>query len=44
VRWQPLDPKYIGAVTLRATYTEAFHAPSLPRPVAGGLGEFPADS
>jgi hypothetical protein len=29
VRWQPLDPKYIGAVTLRGTYTEAFHAPTL---------------
>ena len=29
LRWQPLDPKYIGAVTLRGTYTEAFHAPTL---------------
>ena len=29
VRWQPLDPKYIGALTLRASYTEAFHAPAL---------------
>jgi TonB dependent receptor len=29
VRWQPLDPKYIGAVTLRGSYTEAFHAPAL---------------
>jgi iron complex outermembrane receptor protein len=29
VRWQPLDPKYIGALTLRGTYTEAFHAPTL---------------
>jgi len=29
VRWQPLDPKYIGAVTLRGDYTEAFHAPEL---------------
>src|SRR5438128_10942633 len=29
VRWQPLDPKYIGAVTLRGSYTEAFHAPTL---------------
>ena len=28
-RWQPLDPKYIGALTLRGSYTEAFHAPSL---------------
>src|SRR6266545_2911446 len=29
VRWQPLDPKYTGAVTLRGSYTEAFHAPTL---------------
>ena len=29
VRWQPLDPKYIGALTLRGSYTEAFHAPNL---------------
>src|SRR5215475_7036173 len=29
VRWQPLDPKYIGALTLRGSYTEAFHAPQL---------------
>ena len=29
VRWQPLEPKYIGALTLRASYTEAFHAPHL---------------
>jgi iron complex outermembrane receptor protein len=29
VRWQPIDPKYIGAVTLRGSYTEAFHAPTL---------------
>jgi len=28
-RWQPLDPKFIGALTLRASYTEAFHAPTL---------------
>jgi hypothetical protein len=25
-RWQPLDPKYVGALTLRGSYTEAFHA------------------
>jgi len=30
VRWQPLDPKWIGALTLRASYSEAFHAPTLP--------------
>ncbi len=29
VRWQPIDPKYIGALTLRGSYTEAFHAPTL---------------
>ena len=29
VRWQPIDPKYVGAVTLRGSYTEAFHAPTL---------------
>jgi iron complex outermembrane receptor protein len=29
IRWQPVDPKYIGALTLRASYTEAFHAPAL---------------
>ena len=30
VRWQPFDPKWIGAVTLRGSYSEAFHAPTLP--------------
>jgi iron complex outermembrane receptor protein len=29
VRWEPLDPKWIGALTLRGSYTEAFHAPTL---------------
>ena len=29
MRWQPLDPKYIGALTLRGSYSEAFHAPTL---------------
>jgi iron complex outermembrane receptor protein len=29
VRWQPLDPKWIGALTLRGTYSEAFHAPTV---------------
>jgi iron complex outermembrane recepter protein len=29
VRWQPVDSKYIGALTLRGSYTEAFHAPAL---------------
>src|SRR5205814_4433780 len=30
VRWQPLDPKWIGTLTLRGTYSEGFHAPTLP--------------
>jgi iron complex outermembrane recepter protein len=30
VRWQPLDPKWIGTLTLRGSYSEAFHAPTLP--------------
>ena len=30
VRWQPLDPKWIGALILRGSYSEAFHAPTLP--------------
>src|SRR6188472_2437104 len=29
IRWQPMGPKYIGALTLRGSYTEAFHAPTL---------------
>jgi iron complex outermembrane receptor protein len=29
VRLQPLDSKYIGALILRGSYTEAFHAPAL---------------
>src|SRR5947199_7055185 len=29
VRWQPLDPKYVGALTRRGSYPEAFHAPAL---------------
>jgi iron complex outermembrane receptor protein len=29
VRFQPLDPKHLGALTLRGSYTEAFHAPHL---------------
>src|SRR5215467_4813753 len=44
VRWQPLDPKYIGALTLRGSYTEAFHAPTLseltPASTQGFLGLF----
>jgi iron complex outermembrane receptor protein len=42
VRWQPLDPKYIGAVTLRGSYTEAFHAPTLAELSPAGSQNFPA--
>jgi hypothetical protein len=41
VRWQPLDPKYIGAVTLRGSYTEAFHAPTLPELTPASTQNFP---
>jgi hypothetical protein len=41
VRWQPLDPKYIGAVTLRGSYTEAFHAPTLAELAPAGSQNFP---
>jgi len=41
VRWQPLDPKYIGALTLRGSYTEAFHAPTLFEITPAGTAEFP---
>ena len=41
VRWQPLDPKYIGALTLRGSYTEAFHAPTLARLTPAGTQNFP---
>jgi hypothetical protein len=41
VRWQPLDPKYIGAVTLRGSYTEAFHAPTLAELTPAGSQNFP---
>ncbi len=41
VRWQPLDPKYIGAVTLRGSYTEAFHAPTLAELSPAGTQNFP---
>ena len=30
VLWQPLDPKWIGGLTFRGSYSEAFHAPTLP--------------
>jgi outer membrane receptor protein involved in Fe transport len=41
VRWQPLDPKYIGAVTLRGSYTEAFHAPTLSELTPASQQNFP---
>ena len=41
IRWQPLDPKYIGAVTLRGSYTEAFHAPTLAEVSPAGSQSFP---
>src|SRR5882724_5112118 len=41
VRWQPLDPKYIGALTLRGSYTEAFHAPTLSELTPASSQNFP---
>src|SRR5438067_9274572 len=41
IRWQPLDPKYIGALTLRGSYTEAFHAPTLFEITPAGEQNFP---
>ena len=41
MRWQPLDPKYIGALTLRGSYTEAFHAPTLFEITPAGTQNFP---
>ena len=37
VRWQPIDPKWIGALTLRGSYSEAFHAPTLPDLTPAGV-------
>src|SRR5213075_171656 len=42
VRWQPLDPKYIGALSLRGSYTEAFHAPTLGELTPAGTQDFPS--
>src|SRR4029434_3103060 len=42
IRWQPLDPKYIGAVTLRGSYTEAFHAPTLSELTPASSQNFPS--
>ena len=41
LRWQPLDPKYIGAVTLRGSYSEAFHAPTVLELNPAGSQSFP---
>jgi iron complex outermembrane receptor protein len=41
VRWQPFDPKHIGALTLRGSYTEAFHAPTLFEMTPAGSQNFP---
>jgi iron complex outermembrane receptor protein len=41
VRWQPLDPKYIGGLTLRGSYSEAFHAPTLFEITPAGTQNFP---
>ena len=41
VRWQPVNPKYIGALTLRGSYTEAFHAPTLFEITPAGSQNFP---
>ncbi len=40
VRWQPLDPKWIGALTLRGSYSEAFRAPTLPDLTPAGIEGF----
>ena len=40
-RWEPLDPKWIGALTLRGSYTEAFHAPTLAELAPAGTQAFP---
>ena len=36
-----LDPKYIGALTLRGSYTEAFHAPTLSEVTPASSQNFP---
>jgi outer membrane receptor protein involved in Fe transport len=41
VRWQPVDPKHMGALTLRGSYTEAFHAPTLFEMTPAGSQNFP---
>jgi len=41
VRWQPLDPDWIGALTLRGSYSEGFHAPTLPDLAPAGRNSSP---
>jgi iron complex outermembrane receptor protein len=41
IRWQPLDPKWIGAAIFRGTYTEAFHVPTLPELSPAAVQSFP---
>jgi iron complex outermembrane recepter protein len=41
VRWQPVDPKYVGGLTLRGSYSEAFHAPTLFEMTPAGSQNFP---
>src|SRR5438552_3177433 len=41
VRWEPLDPKWIGARTLRGSYTEAFHEPTVQELPPAGLQSCP---
>lgn len=41
VRWKPVNPKYVGAITLRGSYTEAFHAPTLFEITPAGTQNFP---
>jgi iron complex outermembrane recepter protein len=45
IRWQPLDPKWAGTLTLRGSYGEAFHAPTLPdlTPAGAEVFLFPSD-
>jgi iron complex outermembrane receptor protein len=40
VRWVPLEPTWIGALTLRGSYSEAFHAPTLPDLAPAGTEVF----
>jgi iron complex outermembrane receptor protein len=41
IRWEPLDPKWIGGLTLRGSYSEAFHAPTLSELSPAGSQNFP---